>query len=239
MPNYEIEQMLDFLREIKRNNNTEWMHANKAMYERARDNFKALSTDILIKMQAIDPSLAGLEVKNCIFRFNRDTRFSLDKAPYKRHFGAYFCPGGKKKVAAGYYLHIQPFDADDEMFGQSLTDIGLYMPPPKAAKMIREEIFYGGGERLQEILNRQEIKDNYGASFEQENMLKVLPKNLKDSPYDQLIRMKNWDMVHLLSDEDCLRSDFADYIVELFRMGKDLNDFFNEIIADEDFQSCF
>ena len=97
---YNLAQVLDFLREIKVNNNTEWFHAHKAQYEKARDTFKALSQEILTKMQVIDPLLRGLEVKNCIFRFNRDTRFSADKAPYKRHFGVYLVPGGKKVVGA-------------------------------------------------------------------------------------------------------------------------------------------
>jgi multimeric flavodoxin WrbA len=51
---YDMAQVLDFLREIKQNNNTEWFHAHKADYERARDTFKALSEEILTKMQEAD-----------------------------------------------------------------------------------------------------------------------------------------------------------------------------------------
>ena len=42
-------QVLDFLREIKQNNNTEWFHAHKAEYERARNTFKDLSQVILAR----------------------------------------------------------------------------------------------------------------------------------------------------------------------------------------------
>jgi len=239
MAKYNVELMFDFLHQIKYNNNTEWMHTNKAFYEKARNEFKAMSLEILTKMQTIDTKLQGLELKDCIFRFNRDTRFSIDKAPYKRHFGIYLVPGGKKKVGAGYYLHLQPLDKDDEEYGQSLLDIGIYMPPSKAAKLIREEIFYGGGEKLQTFLNRKDVKECYTTSFETDNLLKVLPKNLKDSPYDDLIRHKNWDLCHLLSDEDCFKDDFVDYVIESFKIGKDWNDFFNEVLYDTDFESCF
>ena len=225
---YDMQQVLDFLRDIKENNNVEWMHANRSRYEKARDTFKALSQEILTRMQAIDPQLHGLEVKNCIFRFNRDTRFSLDKAPYKRHFGVYYVPGGKKAVGAGYYLHIQPFDSADEMFGQSLIDFGLYMPPTKAAKIIREEIYYGAGERMRQFLGRSDVAGKF--QFYSDDLLKVLPKNLKDSPYDELIRHKNWDMFQTLSDDQILAPDFVDYVVDRFATGMEWNHILNEML---------
>ncbi|MBR4266121.1 MAG: DUF2461 domain-containing protein [Bacteroidales bacterium] len=232
MAKYDIEQMLDFLREIKVNNNTEWMNANRGWYEQVRDGFKAMSQEILIKLQAIDPSLGGLEVKNCIYRFNRDTRFSPDKAPYKRHLASYFAPGGKKAVTAGYYFHLQPFDSDDTFFGQTMLCSGIWAPPTEGAKLIREEIFYGGGEALTEILNRDEIKKHFGNSYNETDKLKVIPKNLKGSEYEELIRLKSWLLIEYLSDEDCLKNDFVDYVVETFRITKDFNDFFNEILLD-------
>ncbi|MCQ2252586.1 MAG: DUF2461 domain-containing protein [Bacteroidales bacterium] len=237
MAKYNLEQVFDFLREIKVNNNLEWMNSNRKYYEAARDTFKALSTEILNKMILVDPSLQGLEVKNCIFRFNRDTRFSNDKAPYKRHFGMYMVPGGKKTVGAGYYLHIQPADPDDMEYGQSLLDFGLYAPPSKAAKIIREEIFYGVGEQMTEILQDRKLMDNF--SFYSDDLLKVLPKNLKNSPYDDLIRRKNWDMFKKLSDEEVLQDDFVDYVIEMFRLGKPWNDAINNMLDGYDFQSIF
>ena len=237
---YDLAQVLDFLREIKVNNNTEWFHAHKAEYEQARDTFKALSQEILSKMQVIDPLLRGLEVKNCIFRFNRDTRFSADKAPYKRHFGVYFVPGGKKMVGAGYYLHIQPFDEEitDTIYGQgSMVDAGIYMPPSKAAKIIREEIYYGGGKQLEDFLAQKSVKGTY--TLDTADPLKVLPKNLKDSPYDHLIRMRNWDMSRALSDEEVLEDDFVDRVIEMFALAKPWNDFFNTVLDGANFESIF
>jgi hypothetical protein len=45
--------------------------------------------------------------------------------------------------------------------------------------------------------------------------------------------------MHLLSDEDCLKDDFLDYVIDSFKIGKDWNDFFNEILEDSDFESIF
>ena len=36
------------------------------------------------------PILEDLQVKDCIYRFNRDLRFSKDGKPYKENFGAIF-----------------------------------------------------------------------------------------------------------------------------------------------------
>lgn len=234
---YDMKQVLDFLREIKQNNNTEWFHAHKKDYECARNTFKALSQEILTRMEAVDPLLRGLDLKQCIFRFNRDTRFSNDKAPYKRHFGVYFVPGGKKVVGAGYYLHVQPFDPEDAEYGQSLVDAGIYMPPSKAAKVIREEIFYGGGQQLVDFLAQPKVKDTY--TLDTADPLKVLPKNLKNSPYDSLIRMRNWDMSRLLSDDEILDDNLADRVVEMFALAKPWNDFFNNAIDGLDMESSF
>ena len=54
--------------------------------------------------------MKGLEVKSCVYRINRDIRFSNDKSPYKSHFGAFIVRGGKKNgdKFAGYYFHIEP-----------------------------------------------------------------------------------------------------------------------------------
>lgn len=228
MAKYDMQQILDFLRDIRENNNTEWMRANRSRYEKARDAFKALSQEILTRMQVIDPLLKGLEVKSCIFRFNRDTRFSADKAPYKRHFGVYYVPGGKNAVGAGYYLHIQPEGEGDFGIGQSIVDFGLYAPPPKAAKIVREEIFYGAGERMQKFLDRPEIKGFF--LMDQAEPLKVLPKNLKDSPFDSLIRLRNWDLHKDLSDSDLLTDDFVGMVVEKFALGLEWNHILNEML---------
>ena len=78
--------------------------------------------------------MKGLEVKSCVYRFNRDIRFSNDKSPYKTHFGAFMVRGGKKNgdKLAGYYFHIEP--------GKSIIAGGAYMPPAPWLSAIREKI---------------------------------------------------------------------------------------------------
>ena len=93
--------------------------------------------------------MKGLEVKSCVYRFNRDIRFSNDKSPYKSHFGAFIVRGGKKNgdKFAGYYFHIEP--------GKSIMAGGAYMPPAPWLSAIREKI----DEEPEELVKILKAKD--------------------------------------------------------------------------------
>ena len=79
-------------------------------------------------MQKFDPLTRGLTLKDCTYRFYRDTRFSPDKSPYKRHFGLFICPNGKKSGLAGYYFHVEGENA--EYLGHNGLYPGMYMCEP-------------------------------------------------------------------------------------------------------------
>src|SRR5664280_427918 len=87
---------LDFLTGVKCNNNREWFNANRPLYLDAKANFESFVQQIIDKIILFDPIMKGLEAKSCVFRINRDIRFSNDKSPYKSHFGAFILRGGKQ-----------------------------------------------------------------------------------------------------------------------------------------------
>ena len=101
---------LDFLTSLKCNNNRDWFIANRPLYSDAKDNFESMVQEIINKIILFDPIMKGLEAKSCVFRINRDIRFSKDKSPYKTHFGAFIVRGGKQNgdKFAVYYFHIEP-----------------------------------------------------------------------------------------------------------------------------------
>ena len=83
---------LKFLEAVKINNNTERMHRNRDLYLQERKRFTELVEHLIIDMQKLDPNLEGINAKDCVYRFNKDLRFSPDKShPYKLHFGAFLC----------------------------------------------------------------------------------------------------------------------------------------------------
>ena len=107
-----------FLADIAANNNRPWFQAHKAEYERAKQEFEDGVRTLIDELATFDPEISHLTVKDCCYRFYRDVRFSSDKSPYKRHFGAYICAHGRKSLRGGYYLHIQP--------GHCLVAVGSY-----------------------------------------------------------------------------------------------------------------
>jgi len=87
---------LDFLTALKCNNDRDWFTGNRQVYLYAKDNFESFAREIINEIALFDPLMKGLEVKDCVFRINRDIRFSNDKSPYKTNFGAFIVRGGKK-----------------------------------------------------------------------------------------------------------------------------------------------
>jgi uncharacterized protein (TIGR02453 family) len=94
-------QVLDFLEQLKLNNNREWFAVHKEDFklqeERAKDFFATVHEGLL-KQDEIE--------KMQIFRIYRDVRFSKDKSPYKKFFSAWYAR--KKPYNRGsYYIHIE------------------------------------------------------------------------------------------------------------------------------------
>lgn len=104
----DADRILKFLRDLMSNNNREWFLANKSEYKDVRESFEQGVAGAIARIATFDPSVAHLTVKDCTYRFNRDTRFSNDKSPYKNHFGAYIAAHGKKSLHGGYYIHLEP-----------------------------------------------------------------------------------------------------------------------------------
>lgn len=99
---------LQYLRQIAVNNNREWFHEHRDLYDEARTAFESMVQELITRITAFDATVQYLTVADCTYRFHRDTRFSPDKSPYKRHFGAYINAKGKKSNHGGYYMHLEP-----------------------------------------------------------------------------------------------------------------------------------
>ena len=124
--------ILGFLDTVARNNNRPWFLEHKKEYNICKADFEADITRAIAEIATIDAEVAHLTAKDCIYRFNRDTRFSPDKSPYKRHFGAMICAKGRKSLRGGYYIHLQP--------GHSFIAIGSYWLPTPILTACRNEI---------------------------------------------------------------------------------------------------
>jgi len=211
---------LDFLRSLKVNNNREWFVNNRTAYLEAKENFESFVQKIINRIIDFEPILKGLEVKSCVYRINRDIRFSNDKSPYKSHFGAFIVRGGKKNGDrfAGYYVHIET--------GNSIIAGGAYMPPKPWLSAIREKID-NNPEKLIKIINAKDFKEYFGEI--EGDKLKKAPKGYpSDHPNIDLLKYKSYLVVNKVTDASVLSEGYVDYVTDVLRVMKPFNDFLNK-----------
>ncbi len=77
-----LQVTLDYLEDLRFNNNKTWFDENRTRYDLARAYFEELVADVLQHFTPVE-DLGKTTVKECAFRINRDVRFSKDKTPYK------------------------------------------------------------------------------------------------------------------------------------------------------------
>ena len=212
---------LSFLKSLKKNNNKPWFDANKSKYLEVRNNFEEFVALLLQKMALFDEDLKELEYKNCLFRINRDVRFSKDKTPYKINFSASFNKGGKKSIYAGYYLHLQPG-------GNSFIGGGLWRPEPEQLKKVRQEIDYCFPE-FKKIIEVPAFKKNYGGLEKDQNQMLInIPKGYeKENPAADFLRMKSFVATKNIADDDLTNPKFMNQIVDSYKTLKPLLNFIN------------
>lgn len=92
-----METTFKFLKQLAKNNSKEWFDINRKTYEASKEEFINVVKSVIDKCANFDNGLAALEPKKCLFRINRDVRFSKNKSPYKTNMGASINPGGKKR----------------------------------------------------------------------------------------------------------------------------------------------
>jgi len=211
---------LDFLKKISINNNKDWFDKNRPVYEDAKENFNAFVQEVINQLTEIEPILKGLEVKSCVYRFNRDIRFSNDKTPYKSHFGAFIVKGGKKNgdKYAGYYLHVEP--------SKSIIAGGAYMPPAPWLSAIREKIDEEP-DRIMRIIKDKEFIKYFGVITGES--LKKAPKGYPaDHPQIELLKFKSFLAMSELKDNQVLDAHYFDLVMKTMKAMKPFNDFLNE-----------
>jgi len=194
---------LKFLKDLSKNNNREWFEKNRSAYESARTDFAALIDNVISSFGKKDKAIAALTAKECMYRINRDVRFSKNKAPYKNNMAASLISGGKKSINAGYYIHLQPG-------GESFVGGGRYMVEPGELKKIRQEIDYSWDE-FSKIIRNKKFTALYGDLERGEGMaLSREPKGYeKDNPAIEYIKLKSWVATAPLTDADLTGKDLV------------------------------
>ncbi len=204
-----MHELIAFYTDIASHNDRNWFAANKARYKRCEATFNALVAELINEIAAFDESVAGLTPRDCVYRIYRDTRFSLDKSPYKTWISAFIAPHGKKSGYAGYYLHIEP--SNKGLIGGNLLAAGAHLPQPVDLRSIREEIVDNGAGI------RRAIADAKDFTLDADYALTRNPKDFPTCEFDDLLRLKDHIISRSLTADDLLAPDLVKRIAAEFR----------------------
>lgn len=232
-----IKRDIEFLKAVAANNNRPWFQEHKSEYLYCKDDFERSVAGIIAKFSTFDPEIANQQAKDCCYRFYRDIRFSADKSPYKRHFGAYISAQGKKSLRGGYYLHVQP--------GHCLFAVGCYWLPTNILTSVRNEIM----TRIDEwrgVVESKEFVNTFGRPNEGFwnddeispkgfglEALKTSPKGFpKDSEFMQYLKMKDYCCWVSLPEEFFISDSYVDKLAGIAMTAKPMMDFVNSVVDD-------
>ena len=218
-----MKDVMTFLNGVLMNNNRPWFQENKDLYLKAQERINTMTIELIEGISKFDSSVKNLSVSDCTYRIYRDIRFSPDKRPYKTHMGIYVCPNGKKSGLAGYYLHFEGEDA--EYLGCNGLFTGLWNPDKNALKNIREDICYDGATFEKAIEKAKNFTLDTSCS------LSKTPKDFpKDSPYDYLLRLKQYNLVQTLPEGILYSDNLIEWALEEFKTSLEFNQLLNRAV---------
>lgn len=233
----DAKKVLAFLKDVAANNNREWFHVHKAEYESAKSEFEEAIRKAIVKYTSFDKEIAHLQAKDCMYRFYRDIRFSSDKSPYKRHFGAYICAHGKKSLRGGYYIHVEP--------NNCLLAVGSYYLPTNILTSCRNEIM-GNIDEWREAVENERFANLFGKPnggwwredgiSERGFGLACLKKAPKDFPSDyeylSYLKMKDYCAWVRVPDAFFDGEGWLEESAHVFQVAKPMMDMINSVIDD-------
>lgn len=202
-----MKEIIKFLEELETNNNRKWFDENRWKYKVTREKVLALASRLIKEISKFYDLGYELRPNDCIFRINRDTRFSKDKTPYKTNFWIEITPTWKRWWLPCFYLHIQPWN-------QSFIAGWLYMPNSKTTGIIREWIDKKWKE-LKKIIDKI-LKTEWYYLYDES--VKTAPRwYKKDNPNIELLKLKHWILQRPVSDKEMKWAEFEKNLIKDFK----------------------
>lgn len=176
---------LDFLQDLRNNNNKAWFNAHKKLYENCLvAPARAFIMEMGRKLQSIAPDIIyDPRTDRSLFRIYRDIRFSRNKAPFKEHLGILFWEGTAPKLqCSGFYFQIEP--------NSLLLAAGLYEFTPALMQKYRDAVMNEKqGASLLKALQAVQAAGDYVISSDQ---YKRVPRGYDpEYKYAQLLLFKS------------------------------------------------
>ncbi len=217
------QDFLHFFMELAPNNHKDWFDINRKRYETSiKEPFKHFVTHIIQELSKKDPAFKELEAKDCIFRINRDIRFSKDKQPYKLQVSAIVTPGGKKsREVNGVYFELGP---------EKLRVYGGIFDIDKEDLMLVREGIAKDLEGFKKAYTDPKFVETFGELIGNKN--KIIAKDLKEAAAKEaLIFNKQWYFYTEFEPETILSDNLDQIILDCYDAGRPVENFFNKLIS--------
>jgi len=224
-------ELFDFLRQVRANNNREWLAAHRAEYDALRAGWLAQVEQLIGYMSEWEPAIASQTARSAAYRFARDTRFSRDKSPYKTYFSALLSPWGRKTLRAAYYLHMGPVDPDDPDNTGAGVYGGIWCPTSPMLKKLRHAII-DNIEEFDEICAAPDLVKYFPGWWG--DRLKTIPQGWdRNHPRAELLRLKEYGRFSPMDESMFVRHDWPRIVSDRMRILKPLVDFLNYSLDEE------
>lgn len=216
----EIQKMMKFLDDLANHNTFTWMHDHQKEYQEAKQIFLDLMQELVFRLGKEDSRILDIQVKKCMARLVRDTRFSKDKTPYNPTFNMHISPYGNAPIPCGIFIHMEE--------GNCFVGGGIFLNSfAEATNRIRKAIALNENEflKIAEDLKAQGI-EIMGMK------LKRVPKEFDaDTKAAEYLKYKSWFVevpFTIVDDEEQL----LEQMMQANTMIAPLNAFLNEALGD-------
>ncbi len=210
---------LDFLSQLKENNNKPWFDAHKPEYLKELNHIETFAGALLQELSKTD-LIETASGKKSVYRIYRDIRFSKDKTPFKTFWGGSFTRATNER-RGGYYFHIEK--------GNTFVGGGFWGPNTADLKRIRSE-FGHDSESFRTILNSKSFVSTFGTL--QGEQLKTAPKGF-DTTHEaiDLLRYKQFLVLKRFTDDEVLSPQFLEQALETFKNMRPFLDYMSEVLT--------
>ena len=198
-------ELFKFLQQLQKNNNKDWMDANRKEYFRVRDFYIDWLDSLNNQLAKIDEDYFDTPGKKAINRINNNLFFHPNKPIYKDHFGAGLDQRSKQ---GDFYIEL---GVDISYLGG-----GYWHPSSKILKSIREAIDYDG-EELKKIIHEKSFKKIFG-HLVKDNPLKTAPRGYSQH-HEQidLLRRRSFAACCSVSKEEVIQKNFDKKVIEIYK----------------------
>lgn len=208
-----LSPILSFLQELNTHNSKSWMDKHRDVYEQTKQTRIDEIQKIYDRLATHDPYFETADPSDHIERINNNLLYHPEKPTYKDHFWATIL------WSKDFGLYVKVWLTNSFVWAWAH---GIWS---QKLKQIRKAIDTRGDE-LKQIIHAPEFVQFYGWLPEDPHALKTAPRwRSTDHPHIDLLRRKEFAVMHPLTQEQITGDSFVDTIEHAYTISQPLLEF--------------